>query len=67
MKITWKCETMVEKPDVYICQNKECENRFQRAKFVTIEEEGIYITKPSCPKCGTTDLISSAWLLRSED
>lgn len=59
---------MVEKPDVYICQNKECGNRFQRAKFVTIQDEdGIYITKPACPKCETTNLVSSAWLLRSED
>ncbi|MHA1215408.1 MAG: hypothetical protein ACTSR2_02380 [Candidatus Hodarchaeales archaeon] len=55
---------MVEKPDVYICQNKECGHRFQKAKFVTVEEDGIYITKPSCPKCGSTDLISSAWLIR---
>lgn len=60
---------MVEKPDVFICQNKDCENRFQKAKFLTVEDEdepGIYITKPSCPKCGTTDLISSAWLLEKE-
>ncbi|WP_455143196.1 hypothetical protein [Candidatus Hodarchaeum mangrovi] len=55
---------MVEKPDVYICQNKNCENRFQKAEFITLEEDGIYITKPSCPKCGSTDLISSAWLIR---
>ena len=57
---------MVEKPDVYICQNKECGHRFQKAKFVTIEEDGVYITKPSCPKCETTDLISSAWLLKEK-
>lgn len=58
---------MVEKPDVYICQTKGCEHRFQRAKFITVEDEdGIYITKPSCPKCGTTDIISSAWLLKEE-
>ncbi len=58
---------MVEKPDVYICQNKECEHRFQKAKFVTVQDEdGIYITKPACPNCGTTDIISSAWLLRDE-
>ncbi len=58
---------MVEKPDVYICQNKECGNRFQKAKFVTVEDDGVYITKPSCPECESTDLISSAWLLRSEE
>jgi len=59
---------MVEKPDVYICQNKECNNRFQKAKFVTVQDEdGIYITKPSCPKCDSTDLVSSAWLLRVEE
>ena len=57
---------MVEKPDVYICQTKDCGNRSQKAKFVTVEEEGVYITKPSCPKCGTTDIISSAWLLREK-
>ncbi len=58
---------MVEKPDVYICQTKDCGNRFQRAKFVTVQDEDeIYITKPACPKCGTTDLVSSAWLLRDE-
>jgi hypothetical protein len=58
---------LVEKPDVYICQTKDCEHRFQRAKFITVEDEdGIYITKPSCPKCGTTDIISSAWLLKEE-
>ena len=57
---------MVEKPDVYICQNQECGNRFQKAKFVTMEEDEVYITKPSCPKCGTTDLISSALLIREE-
>jgi hypothetical protein len=60
----WSVKKMVEKPDVYICQNKECKNRFQKAEFVTVEEDGVYITKPSCPKCKTTDLISSAWLLR---
>ena len=59
---------MVEKPDVYICQNKDCKNRFQKAKFVTVEDEdGIYITKPSCPNCGTTDIISSAWLIENEE
>jgi hypothetical protein len=58
---------VVEKPDVYVCQNKDCGHKFQKAKFVTIEDEdGIYITKPSCPNCGTTDLISSAWLLKEE-
>lgn len=59
---------MVEKPDVYICQNKECNNRFQKAEFVTEQDEdGIYITKPSCPKCGSTDLISSSWILQKEE
>ena len=59
---------MVEKPDVYICQNEKCKNRFQKANSVTVQDEdGIYITKPACPECGTTDIISSAWLLRNED
>ncbi len=50
---------MVEKPDVYICN--DCDNRFQAPKFVTEkDEEGFYVTVPSCPKCGSVDLALSS-------
>ncbi|MHA2297502.1 MAG: hypothetical protein ACXAEU_17825 [Candidatus Hodarchaeales archaeon] len=51
---------MPEKPDVFICQNAECKNRFQKAEMVSIEEDGLLITKPSCPKCKSTDLVASS-------
>ncbi len=53
---------MVEKPDVYICN--KCDHRFQDPKFVTEkDEEGFYITVPSCPKCGSLDLALSSMAL----
>ncbi|MFW9914907.1 MAG: hypothetical protein ACFFGZ_04785 [Candidatus Thorarchaeota archaeon] len=50
---------MVEKPDVFIC--KECGHRFQKGKFVSIVEDGISFTRPSCPECGNIDLEISSW------
>lgn len=56
---------MVEKPDVYICNN--CGHRFQKAKFVNIQDEdGIYISKAGCPECDSTDLVLSSWLLKEK-
>ena len=56
---------MVEKPDVYVCQ--KCQERFQKAVFVNIEEDGIVFTKPSCPKCGSIELsLSSLSVVESE-
>ncbi|MFW9993820.1 MAG: hypothetical protein ACFFD4_17380 [Candidatus Odinarchaeota archaeon] len=57
---------MPEKPDVYIC--RKCENRFQRAETVSVEEDGIVISKPSCPKCKSTDLVvSSVYIVADKD
>ena len=56
---------MVEKPDVYICN--KCQHRFQKAKFIDVQDEdGIYISKPACPECKSTDLVLSSWLLKEE-
>ncbi len=53
---------MVDKPDVFVCQN--CGERFQKAKYVTVEEDGVYVDKPTCPKCGSEDLVVSSWSLQ---
>ena len=56
---------MVEKPDVYICN--KCQHKFQKAKFIDIQDEdGIYISKAACPKCDSTDLVLSSWLLKDK-
>ena len=52
---------MVEKPDVLVCQ--KCHHRFQKAKFISVEEDGIIVTQPACPKCESTNLIASSWFI----
>ncbi|MHA1168101.1 MAG: hypothetical protein ACTSRU_09790 [Candidatus Hodarchaeales archaeon] len=56
---------MPEKPDVYICQ--KCQNRFQKADIVSIEEDGLLITKPACPKCKSTELVASSIFISANE
>ncbi len=53
-----------EKPDVFICN--KCKERFQKAEYVDVEEDGLLFTRPSCPKCGSTELVVSSWFVEEK-
>ncbi|NHJ40638.1 MAG: hypothetical protein FK731_11445 [Asgard group archaeon] len=49
----------VWRPDVYICNN--CNNRFDKAEYKTIEEDGLVFQRTVCPKCKSEDIRVSSW------
>ncbi|NHJ46730.1 MAG: hypothetical protein FK733_02970 [Asgard group archaeon] len=49
----------VWRPDVYICN--KCHHRFDKAEYVTKEEDGLVFQRTVCPKCKSEEIRLSSW------
>ena len=52
-------EDKVVRPDAYIC--KSCDARFNKAKSIKKEQDGLYSSISVCPSCDSSEIVVAWW------